>query len=1473
MSREIPNPWTESHEQALADFIKFAYEEAKRNNNGETFLPEEQEAYEEAMRRVEALGVLERPEAKIKLMALDRRLKFLQRAETVPPPPRAKDSPEIGGQPDEEPDTRRARRAGSVPRGLPVEPLPSPAVIETTEGTPAADAAEIEETSDAAGREAPPAEPTPAATETSGEKPVPTPAPRRPKRWEKTFAELTAPPKTPEEKAALENALSDLANLPTDTQALLEKEAEIFLSNHEIPVTPENRAQMIREASLLILRRYPDWSRERVVSPPAPAPAEQRRGKREYPENPPELQTEIETFLQGLTPEQSAQLQNEIRSLAGRTANGDERAAREHIIHYYSLNAVKQIAGPETPPAPEPKPEPAPPPTPEPGEAPPAPSNVRNYEQTRHHWELVNRLAQQHGISQWEAYDLAEKEPDVLTTIEAETPAPAADETRPQKQRNQRKARGGRVYDEGDLAWDEDSLRRARARHRAGTAQPPAEELTTAPTRPAKPDAEEAADKAARRAASEMTTTVAADEAAMADAAARPEPEKPALSPDEDEIHRMVEEARAAGVDMSRAEAIQRLLTRPDLYPTSGPTRTERLQREEQSAQADEIRRVIAANADLSVFTEAEARTQASRLLEQHPDEFPNDGGPTRTQRQQTTEESHWALLQQTIPPATPERPEPTQTEPVERQAPSPSRAADGETAYDYAAAVTEAASEGEERARVLAETAQGADKAEARQPGDPEIADALARVHALARSMRESAPPSDATAERRRERPKAGRVAAGVLKHVGAAAAKTAGSLLGVKFFYDVFAWGRQRGKVRRERREVQAALAEMAHTLRAERRAAEERTALYRPDNLAYTEAVAPTVKRFKEALEQAQYLPAHEKKEFRKRLASIMAERKRTDEELRQEDMSRADKLSRLYLNTKISGYQVAREALNTALVLGGMPVLRGAAYAATAAAERWAKAGRAYEKAAWDGEHSASFRGKRIAQAKDLFLTSTAETLHGLTGGMLRSKEARGRRTGLERTGEFFQAASKLAIAYGIGGAAVNALLERPPVEVVEELLTEFEGKGIGAITDELSEKSVSGAAEAAAQNWWKNFNDTSERFTAMRFDRADLTRGPHASGSLSDEVRHIEATSPPSHDEAAYGKPEGMGEEAIKQFQETPPTVPAGLSEAEIEQAVKLSDQQNEALREAARAVGMREWHGATEPSALTEAIAQAPAATIEQGGNVWDAAKSLVGAGEGKISAKEFAAAWEQSVQHLPDLVHPGDVVKFVSAAEGAPAHFEVIPESGLATGTAKDLADIYRRLGKEVPEWLQEKIAPSAEITKQVEQIAVAPPDEFSSALDELHRDFRQADLIKQEEVLQRIHDVRQRLEYEWHNAADNQARESAIFEEMQRLDATRQRLTLSPDFGSQQRAFSELLKSVELPSSKLAELKTLTVERLLAEKDSPAMRDFGGLARRVQDYLKITPSRERPLQMTVETFLKKFIVGGKAIEPPTAV
>ncbi|MBI2625882.1 hypothetical protein HYW68_02440, partial [Candidatus Parcubacteria bacterium] len=1167
--------------------------------------------------RAEELGVLDRPEATIKLKALDRRLKFLQRAETVPPPRRTEDLEDVEGQPTKVRKRRAIRseqRAGSVPRGLPVEPLPP--TVETAEGAPAADAAEDKETNGAADLEAPPAATTlaPEAPPAPASREVPLPAARA-DAW--IFAKT---PQTPEEYAALNKAISDLAALPREKRNLLEREAEAYLRSHEL--TDVDRPRAIREASLLILRDYSPESRKTV-----PLSVERRRGQREYPANAPEVQTEIETFLQELTPEQSAQLQNEIRSLAGRTAGGDEHAAREHIIRYYSLNAVKQIAGPETPPAPEPKPEPPPAP----------PSNVRDYEQTRRHWELVNRLAQQRGISQWEAYDLAEKDPDVLKTIETEVPPPAASEARPSKQRNKRKARTGHVYGEGDLAWDEDALRRARARLDAGprpatTPEPPPEPSRTTPAKPVESNLEEAEDEAARRAAAEMSATVAADEAATAEAAARREPEKSALSPDEDEIQRMLEDARTAGVDTSRAEAIQRLLTRPDLYPTTSPTRAERLQREEQLAQEDEIRRVIASSADLSAFTEAEARAQASRLLEQHPDEFPNDGGPTRTQRQRATEESHWVLLQQTIPPATPERPEPTPTEPVERQAPPPSRAADGETAYDYAAAVTEAAREGEERARVLAETAQGADKAEARQPGDPEIADALARVHALARSMRESAPPPGASAERRRELPKVGRVAVGVLKHVGAAAAKTAGSLLGVKFFYDVFAWGRQRGKVRRERREVQAALAEMAHTLRAERRAAEERTALYRPDNLAYTEAVAPTVKRFKEALEQAQYLPAHEKKEFRKRLASIMAERKRTDEELRQEDMSRADKLSRLYLNTKISGYQVAREALNTALVLGGMPVLRGAAYAATAAAERWTKAGREYEKAAWDGEHSPSFRGKRIAQVKDLFLASTAETLHGLTGGTLRSKEARGRRTGLERTGEFFQAASKLAIAYGIGGAAINALLERPPTEVIESLLHQFEEKGVGGIAQEaareVSEKGALGLAAQAGQNWWKNFNDMSERFTAMRFDRADLTRGPHASGSLSDEVRHIEATSPPSHDEAVYGKPEGMGEEAIKQFQETPSTVPAGLSEAEIEQAVKLSDQQNEALREAARAVGMREWHGATEPGALTEAIAQAPAATIEQGGNVWDAAKSLVGEGEGKISAKEFAAAW-----------------------------------------------------------------------------------------------------------------------------------------------------------------------------------------------------------------------------------------------------
>ncbi|MCL4403787.1 hypothetical protein M1432_00310 [Patescibacteria group bacterium] len=95
-------------------------------------------------------------------------------------------------------------------------------------------------------------------------------------------------------------------------------------------------------------------------------------------------------------------------------------------------------------------------------------------------------------------------------------------------------------------------------------------------------------------------------------------------------------------------------------------------------------------------------------------------------------------------------------------------------------------------------------------------------------------------------------------------------------------------------------------------------------------------------------------------------------------------------------------------------------------------------------------------------------------------------------------------------------------------------------------------------------------------------------------------------------------------------------------------------------------------------------------ATIPEHGSAWEAAKSI------GLNQKELSDAWTNphSIIHTPEgpvqisklnLVHPGDIVKFMPGNGGHPGHFEVFPGSGKPMGTMADL-DRLKEAAKAVP-------------------------------------------------------------------------------------------------------------------------------------------------------------------------------------------
>lgn len=101
---------------------------------------------------------------------------------------------------------------------------------------------------------------------------------------------------------------------------------------------------------------------------------------------------------------------------------------------------------------------------------------------------------------------------------------------------------------------------------------------------------------------------------------------------------------------------------------------------------------------------------------------------------------------------------------------------------------------------------------------------------------------------------------------------------------------------------------------------------------------------------------------------------------------------------------------------------------------------------------------------------------------------------------------------------------------------------------------------------------------------------------------------------------------------------------------------------------------------------------------IHKGGNLWEAAKSLVT--EKKINGKQFSEAWEHSTVKINgtdvplskvDLVHDGDQLQYIPESNGVGGHFDVVPKSGSPLGDEKALYDIYLNKHKEAPQWLKD--------------------------------------------------------------------------------------------------------------------------------------------------------------------------------------
>lgn len=136
-------------------------------------------------------------------------------------------------------------------------------------------------------------------------------------------------------------------------------------------------------------------------------------------------------------------------------------------------------------------------------------------------------------------------------------------------------------------------------------------------------------------------------------------------------------------------------------------------------------------------------------------------------------------------------------------------------------------------------------------------------------------------------------------------------------------------------------------------------------------------------------------------------------------------------------------------------------------------------------------------------------------------------------------------------------------------------------------------------------------------------------------------------------------------------------------------------------------------------------------ATIEKGGSLWKAGKTLVS--EGKITQEQFAQAWSNvnSVHTLESgtsvhiselgLVHPGDQLVYVAEHNGVPAHFQVVDTAdALHVGTNADLAEAFDRAGKPRPAWLVKALETQTAVMENVDTLVESATEAADSATAE---------------------------------------------------------------------------------------------------------------------------------------------------------
>lgn len=341
--------------------------------------------------------------------------------------------------------------------------------------------------------------------------------------------------------------------------------------------------------------------------------------------------------------------------------------------------------------------------------------------------------------------------------------------------------------------------------------------------------------------------------------------------------------------------------------------------------------------------------------------------------------------------------------------------------------------------------------------------------------------PPPEGSKPPERDEEKESKDRNGAFGAVTKIAYSTAGSVFGFKFIGDLLAATRKKGdfyeyfKDRSDKKAIKKAFEDLATSTRVislQQRLEKEtgRDAIEETHKEEFTR----TIEAYRQKIENAN-ISEEKRRELYEQFRKIIEDQRRKYEdaievvpgklivgdafrrELARERDEKAKAVLNNFIQTKAKGIRIAKDFLNTALVVSGQGALRGIMYGLTAAAERGAKAYDSFSKEQQEGAVGRG-RGERLKYiTRDLCVTAGRETIDGFVGGarLLKKGEKDKKQKALKATRSF----GVLFRGIGIGIGAGRAFSEEGVLneEVWEKVLDKIERdgwvKGLGGTATE------------------------------------------------------------------------------------------------------------------------------------------------------------------------------------------------------------------------------------------------------------------------------------------------------------------------------------------------------------------------------------------------------------------------------------